>query len=145
MGIGAFNIDLNVGKIGKVFKDLRSALTGKADPTRVAELNAELDKIETSLKTAQADINKIEAGHASIFVAGWRPYIGWIIGTCIGIYFIPTFGVGMFIWAKAVLASGEWISPPEIDIGQLVSLLLSMMCMVGARTLEKKWGVQKNH
>ncbi|WP_390896828.1 3TM-type holin [Rubinisphaera margarita] len=26
----------------------------------------------------QADINKVEAGHASIFVAGWRPFIGWV-------------------------------------------------------------------
>ncbi|NQV36263.1 MAG: hypothetical protein HQ515_26460, partial [Phycisphaeraceae bacterium] len=29
---------------------------------------------------AQIELNKIEAGHRSIFVAGWRPFIGWVCG-----------------------------------------------------------------
>ena len=27
---------------------------------------------------AQIEINKIEAAHRSVFVAGWRPFIGWV-------------------------------------------------------------------
>ena len=41
---------------------------------------AEIIKAKLMLKPslAQIELNKIEAAHRSIFVAGWRPFIGWV-------------------------------------------------------------------
>src|SRR4051812_35840191 len=55
------------------------------DPTKAAEAKLELAKLEMSgdLQTilAQLEINKVEAASTSIFVAGWRPFIGWVCGS----------------------------------------------------------------
>ena len=37
---------------------------------------------------AQVDVNKAEAQHRSIFVAGWRPFIGWVCGVALAYHFI---------------------------------------------------------
>ena len=29
---------------------------------------------------AQVELNKVEAGHRSVFISGWRPFIGWVCG-----------------------------------------------------------------
>ncbi len=40
-------------------------------------------------REAQIEINKIEAAHRSILVAGWRPFIGWVCGVCLGLHYVP--------------------------------------------------------
>ena len=51
--------------------EIRELLKGKEiDPQKLIEL--------------QGEINKIEAQHRTIFVAGWRPFIGWV---CVHIVF----------------------------------------------------------
>ena len=51
------------------------------DKQEKAELIAEINK-------AQMEVNKVEAGHTSIFVAGWRPFTGWICATALGYHFL---------------------------------------------------------
>lgn len=41
------------------------------------EIEAQLTTHLAKIDLAQLDINKTEAAHRSIFVAGWRPFIGW--------------------------------------------------------------------
>ena len=68
--------------IGGLALDIREAIKGKElDPQRLIEL--------------QAEINKLEAQHRSIFVAGWRPFIGWICGFALAYNFIIR---DLFIW-----------------------------------------------
>lgn len=64
--------------LGEFAKDLREAIKGKEiDPEKALKL------IEI-----QNEVNKIEAQHRSIFVAGWRPFIGWVCGLALLYNFI---------------------------------------------------------
>ena len=49
-----------------------SELAQKGD---LAELNAHV-----KLLSGQIEINKIEAASSNWFVAGWRPFVGWVCG-----------------------------------------------------------------
>lgn len=110
----------NGGKssLGEFAKDLREAIKGKEiDPEKMMEL-----------VKVQSEINKMEAQHRSIFVAGWRPFIGWICGVALLYNFI----------IRDVIA---WVSPdampPAIQMDQLITILLGMLGLGGLRTFEK--------
>src|SRR4030042_267363 len=99
MGLSAVNIDLNnvLGQAGTLLKDIRTAITGKAplDPTKQAEIEAKAQVIEAELMKAQIEVNKIEASSTSIFVAGWRPAVGWVCACALFYHFI---GFSLFQW-----------------------------------------------
>jgi hypothetical protein len=127
--------------VGTLLKDLRTAITGTAplDPTKLAELEAKALEIEQAMMNAQSEINKIEAGSTSLFVAGWRPGCGWLCVSGLAWY--------VFIWPL-----WTWIStlakippPPIIDTSLLVTLLVGMLGLGTLRTYEKKEGLQGNH
>ena len=87
---------------------------------------------------AQLEVNKTEAAHKSLFVAGWRPFIGWVCG----------FGMaGNFItipFCNFVLALLEQsIIIPLIPLDQMMPVLMGMLGLGGLRTYEKVKGVQR--
>jgi hypothetical protein len=78
------------------------------------------------------EINRTEAAHQSIFVAGWRPFIGWVCGAALAFqYLVRPF----WIWAGAVWFSGAPV-PPGLD-GMLWELMFGMLGIGGLRTVEK--------
>jgi len=104
--------------LGEFAKDLREAIKGKEiDPDKMMDL-----------VKVQSEINKMEAQHRSVFVAGWRPFIGWICGIALLYNFI----------IRDVIA---WVSPdampPAIQMDQLITILLGMLGLGGLRTFEK--------
>ncbi|WP_051605568.1 3TM-type holin [Sediminibacter sp. Hel_I_10] len=80
----------------------------------------------------QVELNKVEANHKSIFVAGWRPFIGWVCGSALAYNFIL-----QPLLEFVLSASGVTVSPPELEIGQLITIVLGMLGMAGYRTYEK--------
>ena len=88
---------------------------------------------------AQVELNKIEAKHRTIFVAGWRPFIGWICGYALLYNFIIR---DIASWIIAV-----WFPtikhPPELAITHLMTVLMGMLGIGGLRTYEKMKGVSK--
>ena len=86
----------------------------------------------------QLEINKVEAAHRSIFVAGWRPFIGWVCGAGIAWAFI-----GQPIANWAVEAFGLGMPLPIIPTDNLMELVLAMLGMGGLRTFEKLRGVAR--
>lgn len=80
----------------------------------------------------QVSVNKIEAQHKSIFVAGWRPFIGWVCGVAVLYGFII-----QPILYTILSANGVQTAPPVLDIAQLITVLLAMLGMSGYRTYEK--------
>ena len=88
---------------------------------------------------AQVEVNKAEAGHRSIFVAGWRPFIGWTCGVALAYHFIFAplilFGVG---WAGATIPD-----LPVFDMDSLMTVLLCMLGLGGMRSFEKAKGLTK--
>jgi hypothetical protein len=102
--------------IGGLALDIREAIKGKElDPQRLIEL--------------QSEINKLEAQHRSIFVAGWRPFIGWICGFALAYNFI--------IRDLAIWAFGIESVPAPLQMEHLMTVLLGMLGLGGMRTFEK--------
>ena len=102
------------------------------DPDKRMELKLELAKLadaesarEHQQMIAQTEVNKAEAGHRSIFVAGWRPAIGWGCGAALvyNTLLAPMFGLGV------------------ADLGFLQTILLGMLGISASRTVEKIKGV----
>lgn len=94
----------------------------------------------TSLVQGQLEINKAEAQHGSIFVAGWRPGIGWICGIALGWNFIIQ---PIITWA-AFATGYDLAGAPTLDTGELTTILLGMLGLGGLRTYEKRLGVARN-
>jgi hypothetical protein len=92
---------------------------------------------------AQIDINKAEAQHRTVFVAGWRPFIGWVCGLSLGAYYIPQFVLASYLWVKMCLESNELLAYPDVNADSLFELVLAMLGMAGLRTYEKLKGKSK--
>lgn len=111
------------------------------DPEQAAAAKLELFKLEQSGElakiTGQLEINKMEAQHRSMFVAGWRPGSGWICN--IGLLY--TFLVQPLLsWVAQIKG---WPIPPAIDTEVLLVLLGSLLGIGSFRTFEKSKGVAK--
>lgn len=89
---------------------------------------------------AQMEINKVEAAHASIFVAGARPFILWVCGLSLAWQYLIR---PIMEWA-AFLAGVNLTGAPQLDIGELTMILLSLLGLGGMRSYEKKNGVARS-
>ena len=88
----------------------------------------------------QLDTNKVEAASENLFVAGWRPFVGWVCGSGFAIQFV----VGpMCQWASAI-AGHEVVFPP-LDLGTMMPLLFGLLGLGGMRSFEKMYGVAGGH
>ena len=112
------------------------------DPVQKAQAQVELMKLQQSgelaAMTAQTDINKVEAQSSSLFVSGWRPYIGWTCGTAFALHFL-VFPIANFI----LVALGHTEIKITFDMTTLLTVLGGMLGIGGLRTLEKLNGVAK--
>lgn len=123
--------------VGELAKDIRIAITGK-DPVKMAEIEGKLLEMEFVAQKAQTDINLIEAQNPSLFVAGWRPFIGWICGLGVFYHFI---GFSLMEWSIRVFRLN--IEPPKLDTDGLLGLVIALLGMGGLRTFEKVRGVNR--
>ena len=98
---------------------------------RLAELNAEL-----ALLTGQMEVNKAEAASTSIFVSGWRPFVGWICGFALA--YVAIIEPFARIIAKLSGYDGEF---PVIDTTITLQVLVGMLGLATQRTHEKVKGV----
>jgi len=135
-----FGVDIKdlsgaVASIGSVAKDFRAAITGKSviDPAAQAQIEEQLAALEAASQQAQAKINEVEAANPSIFVSGWRPFIGWTCG--LALFFD-------FIVVPVGKSFGLAIVP--LDVGVLMPLVLGMLGITAARTAEKFGGVARS-
>jgi|TARA_Y100001937_G_scaffold109921_1_gene155063 hypothetical protein len=102
------------------------------------KLKLQFAEVEAKLKEKQLDINKVEAGHRSVFVSGWRPFLGWISGLSIGYVYLfqPIFDMILQMFGVEV----NWV---VLDLGQLMPLILGMLGLGGLRSFEKAKGLTK--
>lgn len=87
---------------------------------------------------AQMDVNKAEAGHGSMFVAGWRPFIGWCCGLALAFQYVAA---PLGVWG-ASLYGKPLPMPPALD-QVLWELMFGMLGMGALRSFEKIKGVAK--
>jgi hypothetical protein len=81
---------------------------------------------------AQLEVNKAEAAHKSLFVAGWRPFIGWVCGLGFFSNFIviPVANFVLQLLSNPVII-------PMIDTSQMMPVLMGMLGLGAMRTVEK--------
>ena len=92
-----------------------------------------LARIEQDPQKWQADINLQEAQHRTLFVAGWRPFIGWVCGTGLGF---------VFVFNPII----QWVTGqpgPQMPTQAMMTLVVSLLGLAGYRTVEKIGGAAK--
>ena len=81
----------------------------------------------------QVELNKIEASHRTIFVSGWRPFIGWIGGLGLAYAFLIHPTISFFYDGPM----------PELPTDIMFELVIAMLGLAGLRTAEKAMGRTK--
>jgi hypothetical protein len=96
------------------------------------ELSTMAERHAQELAKGQLEVNKVEAASKSLFVAGWRPFIGWVcgLGFLSNFILIPMANFGLALAKIAVVV-------PMIDTAQMMPVLLGMLGLGGMRTVEK--------
>jgi hypothetical protein len=103
-----------------------------------AEMEQQLVTAANAAAMAQVEVNKVEAAHSSVFVAGWRPSIGWVCAAGLAWAFVVA---PVASWALMVL--GIKAELPAIQFDYLFELVLAMLGIGGLRTFEKLRGVAR--
>ena len=97
-----------------------------------------LKQLENDLQTKQMEINKVEAGHKSIFVAGWRPAVGWLI---VGILFYSYILQPFILMTLKIM--GKEIELPVLNMQEVMPIILGMLGLSFGRSYEKKHKVAR--
>ena len=91
------------------------------------------------LTIAQIEVNKTEAQSRNIFVAGWRPFVGWTCGIALAWHFV---GLPVTLFMTSMFQV-ETPPLPEFEMESLMTVLLGMLGLGGLRTFEKTKGLTK--
>jgi hypothetical protein len=102
------------------------------------DIKKQLTNSLAQIDLAQLGINKTEAGHRSVFVAGWRPFIGWSCGIALCYSYVVQ-PILVFILAQ----TGYLVELPRMDLGEMMPVLMGMLGLGGLRTFEKFKKVSK--
>jgi hypothetical protein len=103
------------------------------DPAQRDQAKLALLNMQQSGELAQIEVNKEEARNPSVFVSGWRPFIGWTCGLACSWNWI---GLPM-IKAVAVVGFGKTLDLNPADLSEMWPVLLGMLGLGGLRTLER--------
>ena len=130
---------LVLGPLLEVGKGLIDRLIPDADARRKAEADFLQAAMDGELKQviAQLEINAREATHPSVFVAGWRPFFGWVGGSAFAY-------VGLLQPLLTWVAQVNGLpSPPDVDTDFLWVVVSGLLGIGGMRTFEKRVGVTR--
>lgn len=126
--------------LGPIFGKVIDRVIPDKAAAEEAKLSMELELIKAANAgaLAQLEVNKAEAQHRSIFVAGWRPAIGW---TCAFALFWTYIGVP--ILSAILMVQGVEVDLPTIDMDYLLELVFGMLGLAGMRSWEKSRGLTR--
>tara|TARA_X000001382_G_scaffold1930_1_gene2330 strand:+ start:7933 stop:8319 length:387 start_codon:yes stop_codon:yes gene_type:complete len=96
------------------------------------EISTMAERHAQELAKGQLEVNKVEAASKSMFVAGWRPFIGWVcgIGFLSNFIIIPMANFGLALAEMSIVI-------PMIDTTQMMPVLMGMLGLGAMRTVEK--------
>ena len=119
--------------IGVIAEGVRAVLDRiLPDPAARAAAELELLRLQQAGGLAQLEVNKAEASSDSMFVAGWRPMVGWVCAAALAGQFVVS---PVAMWISAIV-NHPFPPPPTLD-GVLWELLFGMLGMGALRTVEK--------
>ena len=125
--------------IGPITSLLDKFIEDKDQKARLAHDVATMaQKHAQELAKAQLDVNKVEAAHKSMFVAGWRPAVGWVccLGLASNYLFIP---MANFV----LVVSNSNVIVPSLDLSGMMPVLMGMLGLGAMRSYEKTKGVSR--
>jgi len=139
-------VNVDIGTIlsgaGDLVNSIGNQIRGKVpvDLVKLAELEVKMKELQNVIPTllsevdkAQAGVNSEEAKSTSIFESGWRPTVGWICTFALAYHYILMpfiiFVIGLFMT--------DLPKAPELDIGELLTLLFGLLGLGTLRTVEK--------
>lgn len=135
LGIGKSAAELANGVAGAIDRFVQTKEEKEAAEILRTQINQNPDRWQIAL-------NMQEAQHRTIFVAGWRPAIGWICAFGLGWNWILK-PIATFIIAILV-ANGYMHSIGELPVlggGEIVGLVMSLLGLGALRSYEKKAGL----
>ena len=96
------------------------------------EISTMAERHAQDLAKGQLEVNKVEAAHKSMFVAGWRPAVGWVcvLGMLSNFIVIPMANFGLAISASDIVI-------PLISTSEMMPVLMGMLGLGAMRTVEK--------
>jgi hypothetical protein len=125
--------------IGPVSGLLDKSIEDKDKKNAIAfELSTMAERHAQELAKAQIAVNQKEAAHKSLFVAGWRPAVGWVcvLGMASNFMVIPLANFALALAESTVVV-------PILDLTQMMPVLMGMLGLGAMRTMEKTKGVQR--
>ena len=125
---------MDITGLGSV-ADLAGTVINKIWPDK-SEAEKQQLAAAVAMVQGQLDINKVEAANPSIFVAGWRPGIGWTCGAAFAWNW-----VGLPIAHLVLELTGHPIALAPADMSEMLPVLMGMLGLGGLRTYEKVKGV----
>ena len=118
--------------IGPATSLLDKVIPDADEKNRIAfELSTLAERHAQEALKGQLEINKVEAAHKSLFVAGWRPSIGWCCS------------LGLLYHVLIAPIAGIWVEVPEIDPSLLMTTMTGMLGLGAMRSYEKTKGVSR--
>jgi hypothetical protein len=134
-----FGIGSIIESVGKVAGDLVTTEKEKM------ELELRAKELDQAIDIAQIEVNKTEAQHSSVFVAGWRPAIGWVGVAAMAYQFLL---YPLMLWGWTYFQAIGWVpaelkAPPVLEADQLWVILSGILGIAGMRSFEKTKGVAR--
>jgi hypothetical protein len=99
---------------------------------KLRSLNDRVQELITEINKAQLEVNKVESGHTSMFVAGWRPFVGWTCGIALCYHFV----LQPFL-VFLCYSFGYQVELPVFDMQTLTTILMGMLGLGTLRSYEK--------
>jgi len=130
-------LELGKGLINRFFPDPAQAAAAQLELLKMAQ-TGELAQLaaEAEIAKAQIAVNQVEAASTSIWVSGWRPFVGWVCGAAFAYKFVLAPAL-----AFALAVAGHPIELPVLDFTEMSTVLLGMLGIGALRTVEKVKGV----
>ena len=125
--------------IGPVSGLLDKFIEDKDQKNAIAfELSTMAERHAQELAKAQIAVNQKEAAHKSLFVAGWRPAVGWVcvLGMASNFMVIPLANFALALAESTVVV-------PILDLTQMMPVRMGMLGLGAMRTFENAKGVQR--
>ena len=144
-GLVGSGIEWLAGKFGasdKTVEGIKQTLAGMKPEDLLAAKKIDIEFQEfcldqgIKLQLAQISVNEEEAKSSSLFVAGWRPFVGWVCGTAL-LYVALLEPLIRFV---AQVMYGYKGGFPVIDTSLTLQVLLGMLGIGAMRSYDKKQG-----
>ena len=116
----------------KIFDIIGKFVPDKDEANRLANEIATLaERNAHEINIGQIGVNQVEAAHKSLFVAGWRPFIGWVCG------------LGLAFNSIGYPLLEIWYEMPDVNVELLYPVMMGMLGMGALRSYEKRNGVAR--